>query len=100
LQEDKYQDCDGNPFTDNFDKYHCKNCYNGIESFLKLANLKHIFQDASKTFQLVNLIAQTSNASQNSKEDQENLINFKKDADPWSLAASARQNSKKRTKKI
>ncbi len=94
LQEEKDADCDGNPFTDNFDKYDCKNCYNGIKSFLKLPNLKQIFQDASKMFQLNNLIAQTSTARQNSKEDQENLINFKKDADPRPLAASARQNSK------
>ncbi len=33
LQEEKYQDCDGNPFPDNFDKYHCKNCYNWIKLF-------------------------------------------------------------------
>jgi hypothetical protein len=87
LQEENNADCDGNPFTDNFDKYHCKNCYNGIKSFLKLPNLKRIFQDASKMFQLVNLIDQTSSARQNSKEDQENLINFKKEADPRPLAS-------------
>jgi len=87
-------DCDGNIFAKNYDKYHCKNCYNGIKTFLQLPNLKQIFQDASKMFQLNNLIAQTSTARQNSKEDQENLINFKKDADPRPLAASARQNSK------
>ncbi len=85
MQEDKYQDCDGNPFADNFDKYHCKNCYNRINTFFKLPNLKQIFQNESKTFQLANLIAQNSSARQNSKEDQENLINFKKDADPWPM---------------
>jgi transposase InsO family protein len=86
LQEEKDAECNGNPFTNNFDKYHCTNCYNGIKSFLKLPNLKQIFQDASKTFQFENVIDQNSSAPQNSKQDQENLINFTKDTDPQPLA--------------
>ncbi len=70
LQED--QECDGNPFAENFDKYHCKNCYNGIKTSLKLPTLKQIFHKESKTFQLENFIAQISSARPKSKEDQEN----------------------------
>jgi len=34
----------GNIFAENFDKYHCKNCYYGIRNFLSLPNLKQILQ--------------------------------------------------------
>ena len=81
--------CDGNIFDSNFDKYHCKNCYNGIKTFLSLPNLKQIFQKTcdnsicSTTFQnsaaQENLINKNANPLQNSAA-QENLIN--KNADP------------------
>ena len=64
--------CDGNIFDANFDKYHCKNCYNGIKTFLSLPNLKQIFQKTCD-----NSICSTT--FQNSAA-QENLIN--KNADP------------------
>ena len=41
LQEDN---CDGNPFADNFDKNHCSNCRNGIRNFLQMPNLKQFLQ--------------------------------------------------------
>ncbi len=45
-----------------------------------------MFQNESKTFQLANLIAHNSSARQISKGDQENLINFEKDADRQPMA--------------
>jgi len=66
------EECDGNIFQTNFDKYHCKNCYNGIKTFLSLPNLKQIFQKTCD-----NSICSTT--FQNSAA-QENLIN--KNADP------------------
>jgi hypothetical protein len=80
------QECDGNPFSDNFDKYHCRNCYSGIKSFLRLPNIKQIFKSASKTFPDDNLIDKNLCACQKSKVDQENLINFNNDVDPRPLA--------------
>jgi hypothetical protein len=41
LQEDN---CDGNPFSDNFDKNHCSNCRNGIRNLLQMPNLKQFLQ--------------------------------------------------------
>jgi hypothetical protein len=96
LQEEQISDCDGNPFNDNFDKYHCKNCYNGIKSFLKLPNIKEIFQKHYVPFENVykrvyeadpaNLISDNQSARANRKEDQEILIKKalfqENDADP------------------
>ena len=83
------EECYGNIFGENFDKYHCKNCYNGIKTFLSLPNLKQIFQKTcdnsicSTTFQnsapQENLINKNADPLQNSAA-QENLIN--KNADP------------------
>jgi hypothetical protein len=69
------EECDGNIFDENFDKYHCKNCYNGIKTFLSLPNLKQIFKNAAQE----NLINKNADPLQNSAT-QENLIN--KNADP------------------
>ena len=38
------EECEGNIFSENFDKNHCKNCYKGIRSFLALPNKEKIFQ--------------------------------------------------------
>jgi hypothetical protein len=97
----KNAECDGNPFTDNFDKYHCKNCYTGIKSFLQLPNIKQIFQKHYVPFENVykrvyeadpaNLINDNQSARANNKEDQENLIKKawfqENDADPWYISA-------------
>jgi transposase InsO family protein len=82
------EECYGNIFEANFDKYHCKNCYNGIKTFLSLPNHKQIFQKTcdksicSTTFQnsatQENLINKNADPLQNSAA-QENLI--KNDAD-------------------
>jgi transposase InsO family protein len=82
------EECYGNIFEEKFDKYHCKNCYNGIKTFLSLPNLKQIFQKTcdnsicSTTFQnsaaQENLINKNADPLQNSAA-QENLI--KNDAD-------------------
>jgi transposase InsO family protein len=69
------EECDGNIFDANFDKYHCKNCYSGIKTFLSLPNLKQIFQNAAQE----DLINKNADPLQNSAT-QENLIN--KNADP------------------
>jgi hypothetical protein len=69
------EECNGNIFDANFDKYHCKNCYSGIKTFLSLPNLKQIFQNAAQE----NLINKNADPLQNSAT-QENLIN--KNADP------------------
>jgi len=83
------EECYGNIFKENFDKYHCKNCYNGIKTFLSLPNLKQIFKQTcdnsigSTTFQnsaaQENLINKNADPLQNSAA-QENLIN--KNTDP------------------
>ena len=69
------EECNGNIFDENFDKYHCKNCYNGIKTFLSLPNLKQIFKSAAQE----NLINKNADPLKNSAT-QENLIN--KNADP------------------
>jgi hypothetical protein len=38
-------ECDGNMFADNYDKYHCKNCYNGIQNFSHFSGQTDIFLD-------------------------------------------------------
>jgi len=46
LLTDEFEDqCDGNIFAEGFNKYHCKNCYNGIRNFSHFARQKDIFQD-------------------------------------------------------
>jgi hypothetical protein len=42
----KFDDeCDGNMFADNYDKYHCKTCYNGISNFSHFSRHTNIFSD-------------------------------------------------------
>jgi len=36
------EECYGNIYADNFNRNHCKNCYNGICNFLSLPDLKQI----------------------------------------------------------
>jgi hypothetical protein len=45
LNNDLEQDCDGNIFAEGYDKYHCKNCYNGIKNFSHFARQTNIFTD-------------------------------------------------------
>jgi hypothetical protein len=33
LNDELEEECGGNIFAEGYDKYHCKNCYNGIKSF-------------------------------------------------------------------
>jgi hypothetical protein len=71
------EECDGNIFSETFDKYHCKNCYNGIRSFLKLPNLKQIFK---KTYQ-----GPICSSTLENDAAQEMVI--KTDADPNSISS-------------
>jgi hypothetical protein len=72
----------GNIFAENFDKYHCKNCYNGIRNFLSLPNLKQILQ---KTY--VGPIC-----SSMLKNDMAQEILIKNDADPTSISSTTSSN--------
>jgi hypothetical protein len=95
LTEENEEICYGNIFSETYNKNHCQNCKNGIKNFLKLPNIKEIFQKHSKPFENVyeriyeadppNLITNQS-AFANNEEDQENLIKTalfqENDADP------------------
>jgi hypothetical protein len=80
----------------NFDKYHCKNCYNGIQKFLSLPNLKQIFQKTCESTTLKNGAAQ-ENLFKNGAA-QENLINgtaqenLIKNEDPTSTSSNTSSN--------
>jgi hypothetical protein len=37
LNDELEEECDGNIFAEGYDKYHCKNCYNGIKKFSHFA---------------------------------------------------------------
>ncbi len=39
------EECDGNMFADNYNKYHCANCYNGIRNCCHFARQTNIFSD-------------------------------------------------------
>jgi hypothetical protein len=71
LQDVEQTECDGNIFSKNYDKNHCKNCYNGIKNFLNMPNLKQFVQK-----HYVSPISSTDLIS----AAKENLI--KNDADP------------------
>jgi hypothetical protein len=45
LNDELEENCDGNIFAEGYDKYHCKNCYNGIENFSHFARQTNIFTD-------------------------------------------------------
>ncbi len=38
-------ECDGNMFAENYNKYHCANCYNGIHNFSHFAHQTNVFSD-------------------------------------------------------
>ncbi len=43
--ENKLQEeCDGNMFAENYNKYHCTNCYHGIQNFAHFAHQTNVFQ--------------------------------------------------------
>jgi hypothetical protein len=43
LKEEMADKCDGNIFSEYYDKYHCKKCYNWIHTFCSLPKLKDFF---------------------------------------------------------
>jgi len=45
LHDELETQCDGIIFAEGYDKYHCKNCYNGIKNFSHFARLTNIFTD-------------------------------------------------------
>jgi hypothetical protein len=45
LKEKLEEECDGNIFADNYNKYHCANCYNGIKHFSHFARQTNVFLD-------------------------------------------------------
>jgi len=47
LEEADWEECFGNIFSESYNKYHCKNCYNGIRSFLQMPGLKEFFKKNS-----------------------------------------------------
>jgi hypothetical protein len=76
------EECYGNIFAENFDKYHCKNCYNGICNFLSLPNLKQILQ---KTY-----VGPICSSTLRNNAAQEILT--KNDADPTSISSTTSSN--------
>jgi hypothetical protein len=45
LNNDLEEECDGNIFAEGYDKYHCKNCYNGIKIFSHFVCQTNVFLD-------------------------------------------------------
>jgi hypothetical protein len=45
LNDELKEECNGNIFAEGYDKYHCKNCYNGIKSFAHFSHQTNIFMD-------------------------------------------------------
>jgi hypothetical protein len=45
LNNDIEEECDGNIFSESYDKYHCKNCYNGIKNFSHFVHQTNVFSD-------------------------------------------------------
>ena len=96
MTEQNEEICYGNIFSDSYNKNHCQNCKNGIKNFLKLPNIKEIFNKHYVPFENVykrvyeadpaNLISNNQSVRANNKEDQENLIKTasfqENDADP------------------
>jgi len=96
LKEENEELCYDNIFSDSYNKNHCQNCKNGIKTFLKLPNIKEIFQKHFLPFENVSkrvydadqadVINKTKGARAIHKVDQENLINSalfqENDADP------------------
>ncbi len=44
LQDKNADECYGNIFSENFDKYHCSNCYNGLRNFVRMPGLKNSYK--------------------------------------------------------
>jgi hypothetical protein len=44
LQDVDQEECEGNIFSEIYNKNHCKNCYNGIKNFLRMPILKQFLQ--------------------------------------------------------
>jgi hypothetical protein len=83
------EECPGNIFSKNFDKYHCSNCHNGIRSLLGVQNLKQIFQEFTK--RSISAVENVSNEILvKNAAAQENLI--KNDADPNVFSPIFNQN--------
>jgi len=45
LKDELEEECDGNIFAENYNKYHCANCYNGIKNFSHFACQTNVFSD-------------------------------------------------------
>ncbi len=89
LTEEKDNICYGNIFDDNYNKYHCQNCYKGIQNFLHLPNIKELFKTHYVPFKNVYkrvYESEDEGARAINKQDQENLIKMvsfqDNDADP------------------
>jgi len=45
LTENENDECNGNIFSEHFNKNHCNNCRNGIRNFLHMPGLKNFLQE-------------------------------------------------------
>ncbi len=45
LTDQLEDNCDGNIFSEGYDKYHCKNCYNGIKNFAHFVCQTDVFME-------------------------------------------------------
>jgi hypothetical protein len=91
LQNIEEEECYRNIFSENYNKYHCKNCYNSIKNFLSMPNLKqflqkHYVDPNSDLMKLINTAAK------------ENLI--KEDEDPGNDVLSQADQEKEDQVKI
>ena len=43
LKDELEEECDGNIFAENHNKYHCVNCYNGIKNFSHFGRQTNVF---------------------------------------------------------
>jgi hypothetical protein len=83
LQDVDQEECDGNIFSEYYNKNHFKNCYNGIKNFLRMPNLKQFLQK-----HYVGPLCSTKLISAVAKE---NLI--KNDVDPGNDVLSTGSNA-------
>ena len=75
LQEESSEDCFGNMFSDNYNKNHCKNCYNGIRSLLTMPGLKQFFQKHYVDPELQPNILINTGDTQNLHKDDSDQVN-------------------------
>jgi len=48
IKSELEEECDGNMFSENYNKYHCTNCYHGKRNFAHFTRQSNVFLDSAK----------------------------------------------------